>query len=188
MKRLCWLQAQKFGCTDPPTWWSKPCSARMWAWCPSCLNPNRRTTNKLKTQGRDVSSGKCSPAKFLKAGPACMQEWPGSGSRDVFNSKLVWHKSRSRWRSSLVAVPAVPGMEFEQAVPRDLCSTKAFAGTDSSSIALHNVADKKAKALWSQLVIVWCSCCVQTTRWTPRARWPKHNNPIPQSKPRFKVE
>ena len=89
MKRLCWLQAQKFWCTDPPTWWSKPCSARMWAWCPSCLNPNRRTTNRLKTQGRDVSSGKCSPAKFLKAGPACMQEWPGSGSRDVFNSKLV---------------------------------------------------------------------------------------------------
>jgi hypothetical protein len=113
---LCWLQATKNWCTDPPKW-SKPCSVRMWAWCPSCLNPNRRTTNRL-TQGRDVSSGKCSPAKFLKAGPACTHEWPRSRSRDVFNSKLVWHKS------SLVAVPAVPGMEFEQAVPRDLCSTK----------------------------------------------------------------
>ena len=46
-----------------------------------------------------------------------------------------------------MAVPAVPGMEFEEAVPRDLCSTKAFAGTDSSSIALHHVADKKVKVL-----------------------------------------
>ena len=124
----------------------------MWAWCPSCPNPNRRTTNRL-TQGRDVSSGKCSPAKFLKAGPACTHEWPRSRSRDVFNSKLVWHKS------SLVAVPAVPGMEFEQAVPRDLCSTKAIAGTDSSSKALHNVADKCESALSTT-----CHCMMQLLR------------------------
>ena len=58
-------------------------------------------------------------------------------------------------------------MEFEQAVPRDLCSTKAIAGTDSSSKALHDVADKNVKVLWAQLVIVWCSCCVQTKRLTP---------------------
>ena len=36
-------------------------------------------------------------------------------------------------QSSGCTVPAVPGTEFEQAVPRDLCSTKASAGTDSSS-------------------------------------------------------
>ena len=60
---VCRLQAQIL------KWWSN-------AWCPSSLNPNRRTANRLKTQGRDVSSGECSPAKFPKAGPACMQEWP----------------------------------------------------------------------------------------------------------------
>ena len=91
-KELCWLQAQKNWCTDPLKWWSKPCSVRMWAWRLSCLNPNCRTTNRLKTQGRDASSEKCSPARFLKAGPACMQEGPGSSSRDAFNSKLVRHK------------------------------------------------------------------------------------------------
>ena len=118
----------------------------MWAWRPSCLNPNRRATNRLKTQGRDVSSGKCSPAKFLKAGPACMQEGPGSGSREVFTcsaSKTFQVKAQS----SGCTVPAVPGIEFEPAVPRDLCSTKAIAGTDSSSKALHNVADKCESAL-----------------------------------------
>ena len=42
-------------------------------------------------------------------------------------------------------------MEFEQAVPRDLCSTKAIAGTDSSRIALHTVTHEKVKVVLTQL-------------------------------------
>ena len=51
-------------------------------------------------------------------------------------------------------------MEFEQAVPRDLCSTKAIAGTDSSSKALHNVADTKGESALSTT----CHCMMQLLR------------------------
>ena len=46
-----------------------------------------------------------------------------------------------------MAALAAPGMESEQAVPRDFCSTKAIAGTDPNSIALHDLPGKKVKVL-----------------------------------------
>ena len=68
-------------------------------------------------------------------------------------------------QSSGCIVPAVPGMEFEQAVPGDLCSTKAIAGTDSSSKALHNVADTKGESALSTT----CHCMMQLLRLNEKA-------------------
>ena len=93
-----------------------------------------------------------------------MQEGPGSGSREVFTcsaSKTFQVKAQS----SGCTVPAVPGIEFEPAVPRDLCSTKAIAGTDSSSKALHNVADTKGESALSTT----CHCMMQLLRLNEKA-------------------
>ena len=144
---LCCLQAQKLMHDPSQSWQCPPYPAARRAYGPMFLIPRHRNLSKNGSAG--CKRWECSPAKFLKAGPACLQARPGSSSCKVLNSKTM---SSTGTQASMQS-PCVDLCRGTSSIFRGLGSRTNIVGRQPCGIAPQEVGVKEVNVPWAQPVI-----------------------------------